>query len=198
MEHTRRFVAVLLILALSLGLGFGIDALWSALDRSSHPNDRYGEQIAKYSAEYNVPEYILDAVIKVESNFDPRAESAKGARGLMQMIQSTFLWLTGEEHLQEHLAFDALYDPDVAIRYGAYYLRYLYRTFDYDWHLAIAAYNGGETNVKKWLKNPEYTDEEGKLTYIPFEETGAYVSKVEAAIKTYQKLYYQPNEGVEA
>lgn len=196
MQHTRRLIAVLLIIALSIGIGFGINAAWNALDRAAHPRAPYEALVTKYSVAYNVPEYVIYSVIKVESGFDPQAESSAGARGLMQMIESTFLWLSGEEHLGEHLTFDALFDPEVAIRYGTYYLQYLYRTFSYDWHLVFAAYNGGEGNVVKWLKNPEYSDLKGNLTHIPFSETRAYVSKVENAVKTYQKLYYQPNEGV--
>ncbi|MBQ9086089.1 MAG: lytic transglycosylase domain-containing protein [Clostridia bacterium] len=196
MQNTRRFLAVLLIIVLALGIGFATDAIWNAIDRANHPHDSYREWITKYSTEYNVPEYVIYAVIKVESDFDPRAESSAGARGLMQMIQPTFQWLSGEEHLKEDLSFDTLYDPEVSIRYGTYYLCYLYKNFDYNWHLAFAAYNGGEGNVKKWLQNPEYTDEEGNLTYIPFAETRSYVSKVEHAAELYQKLYYQPNEGV--
>ena len=198
MQNTRRVIAVLLIIALSVGIGFGINAIWTALERATHPHTDYREIIEKYAAEYNVPEYVIYAVIKVESDFDPKAESSAGARGLMQMIRPTFEWLTGEEHLNENLSFHDLYDPDVAIRYGTYYLRYLHRTFQNDWHLVFAAYNGGEGNVAKWLKNPEYTDEEGNLTYIPFKETRAYVSKVEQAMKQYQKLYYEPNGGVKS
>ena len=198
MQNTRRVIAVILIIALSVGLGVAVNAIWNAIDRSSYPQGDFHDLIQKYSMEYNVPEYVIYAVIKVESDFDPQAESSAGARGLMQMIRSTFEWLTGEEHLNEHLSFHDLYDPEVAIRYGTYYLRYLHRSFDYDWRLVFAAYNGGEGNVRKWLKNPEYTDEEGHLAHIPFEETRSYVSKVEQAIELYQKLYYEPNGGVKS
>ena len=191
MQNKRRIIALLLIIALSIGIGIGVDAIWSTIDQSIHPQPvDYHSLIQKYSAEYNVPEYIIYAVIKVESDFDPKAESSAGARGLMQMIRSTFEWLTGEEHLNENLSFHDLYDPEVSIRYGTYYLRYLHRNFNHDWRLVFAAYNGGEGNVKKWLNNPNYTDEEGNLTYIPFDETRAYVSKVEQKINHYQTLYY--------
>ena len=199
MQNTRRVIALLLIIALSIGIGIGIDAIWSAIERATYPQkEDYQGLIQKYSVEYNVPEYVIYAVIKVESDFDPQAESSAGARGLMQMIRSTFEWLTGEEHLNENLSFHDLYDPEVSIRYGTYYLRYLHRNFNHDWHLVFAAYNGGEGNVKKWLNNPEYTNEEGSLTYIPFDETRSYVSRVEHAIKQYQKIYYEENEGVKS
>ena len=81
------------------------------------------------------------------------------------------------------------------IRYGTYYLQYLYRKFDYNWDTVFAAYNGGEGNVSKWLGDEEYSDGEGNLTDIPFPETKAYVTKVNRAIDTYKDLYYEPNGG---
>ena len=150
----------------------------------------YDEYVAKYAEEYNIPEYVLFAVIKVESNFDPKAKSSAGAMGLMQMMPSTFKWLTGNDHLAEHLPAEALYIPDVSIRYGAYYLKYLYRKFDYNWDTVFAAYNAGETNVSKWLKDKDYSDGNGNLTEIPFKETRNYVKKVNDAVSTYKELYY--------
>lgn len=195
MQKARRTLAILLIIAISLGVGIAADWIWNKVDRYNHPQ-AYHEIIAKYSVDYNIPEYVIFAVIKTESDFDPTAKSSAGARGLMQMMPSTFEWLTGEEHLNERLPELTLHDPEVSIRYGTYYLNYLYKKFNYNWDTAFAAYNGGEGNVAKWLKNPEYADEEGNLTYIPFAETRSYVSKVNSAMELYQKLYYTPNEGV--
>ena len=150
----------------------------------------------KYSAKYNVPEYLIYAVIKVESNFDPLAESSAGARGLMQMTESTFKWLTGSAHLQEYLPFEALYIPEVSIRYGTYYLSYLMRRFDHNTDTVIAAYNAGETKVSEWLNDPEYSDGNGGLASIPYAETRGYVKKVNYAIEKYKEIYYNENEGV--
>ena len=81
-----------------------------------------------------------------------------------------------------------LQDPEISIRYGTYYLQYLQQKFQ-NWNTTLAAYNGGEGNVAKWLENPEYSDGEGNLTYIPFDETRSYVKKVNRAMDTYEKLY---------
>ena len=187
-KHTKRAIAVLLIFCIALLSGFLVDLIWTRIERRSYSTD-YDEIITRYSGEYNVPKSVIYAVIKTESDFDPNAESSAGALGLMQMIPSTFEWLTGEEHLDENLSSRKLFDPEVSIRYGTYYLAYLYRKFDYNWRNAFAAYNGGEGNVAKWLKNPEYSDGNGNLTHIPFKETRAYVSKVEEAKEEYEKLY---------
>ena len=109
--------------------------------------------------------------------------------GLMQMMPSTFEWLTSDEHLDEALPKDALFDPEVNIRYGTYYLSYLAKKFDYDWTIVSAAYNAGEGRVLAWLESGEYTDDSGNLIKIPIKETRAYVKKINDAIDTYTKLY---------
>jgi soluble lytic murein transglycosylase len=154
------------------------------------------EYVSQYAYEYNVPETVILAVIKVESDFNAGAVSSVGAKGLMQMMPDTFEWLRSEEHLDERLHEDDLFEPEISIKYGTYYLSYLHKKFDRNWDTALAAYNGGEGNVAKWLKNPEYSDGNGNLTYIPFKETRNYVQKVNKAIDTYKNLYYQNQKEV--
>ncbi len=190
-----RILAILLIFAISFGLAFGLDRLLNKVEENEHPL-KYGEYVEKYAKEYNLPEYFIYGIIKVESNFDPLAKSSAGALGLMQMMPSTFEELTSSKHLGEGLSTEALYSPDVSIRYGTYYFMYLYRKFDYDLHTALAAYNAGPGTVSSWLKDEEYLDENGRLTHIPYPETRSYVKKVDAAIATYKELYYTESETV--
>ncbi len=188
MTRTKRIFTVLLIIFLSLAVGLGVHLLWGVWEEEKTEKENsinYTALIERYSAEYSIPKNLVFAVIKVESGFDPTAESSVGALGLMQMMPSTFEWLTGEEHLGEHLSVNCLTDPEVSIRYGTYYLRYLYLKFE-NWDTVLAAYNGGEGNVAKWLADPEYSDGNGNLTYIPFEETRNYVKKVNDAMAKYE------------
>ena len=187
MSNVKRFAVVALIILGSIAAGFLLNLGWNVLDRAAHPQDFF-PSVERYAKEYDVPEDLILAVIKVESDFDPNAQSSVGAMGLMQMMPTTFDWLTGKEHLGEYLPPSKLYDPEVSIRYGTYYLRYLYQKFNCNWETAIAAYNGGEGNVTQWLNDPEYSDSEGNLTYIPFKETRNYVQKVKDAREMYQKL----------
>ena len=189
-KKSTRLLAVLLIILLTVVGGIGVNLLWGWLDHTTHPSE-YRDLVSKYSAEYDVPEPLILAVIKVESGFDPQAESSVGALGLMQMMPKTFRWLTGDEHLAEHLSDHRLTDPDVSIRYGVYYLNYLAKKFDRNWSTVLAAYNGGEGNVTKWLADPEYSDGHGNLTYIPFEETRNYVQRINEAREIYDSLYYE-------
>ena len=192
-SQVRRIVAVLLIICISIGGGILINELWNIIDKKLHPVD-YPEIISAASEEFDVPQYIIYATIKVESDFDPNAVSSAGAIGLMQMMPSTFEWLTSDEHLGENLSTKKLDDPTVSIRYGTYYLSYLYKKFDYNWDTAFAAYNGGEGNVAKWLNDKNYSDLEGNLTNIPYKETANYVKKINREIENYKSLYPEITE----
>ena len=191
----KRPIAVIIILLISLFLGLAMDTVWDIAEKKTHPTD-FSSYVKTYASEYNIPEYILFAVIETESGFDKDAESSVGARGLMQMMPSTFEWLTGPEHLGERLPSSKLYDPEISIKYGTYYLNYLYKKFDYNWDNTFAAYNAGEGNVAEWLESDKYSDGKGNLVNIPFKETAHYVKKVNDNIEIYKKLYYKNNEGV--
>ena len=189
MKRNRSFaIPLILIIIISIILGIIINAVWNYIEIKNNPTT-YNEIVKKYSLEYGVPERIIFATIKTESSFDCNAVSSSGAMGLMQMMPTTFEWLTSDEHLDEALPKDALFDPEVSIRYGTYYLSYLAKKFDYDWNIVSAAYNAGEGRVLEWLESDEYTDENGNLIKIPKKETKAYVKKINDAIDTYTKLY---------
>lgn len=143
----------------------------------------YVERNAEY---YGVPKDIIYSVIKVESDFRYDAVSSKGAVGLMQIMPETFEWLvtkTGESHDTSKL-----YDPAINIKYGTYYLKMLYDELAV-WDTVYAAYNAGIGNVRKWLKDDQYTTN-GRLTNIPFNETSKYILKVNEARDKYNKLYF--------
>ncbi len=191
----KRFAVIAIILIISIVLGIVVDLLWDSAEKHAHPND-YIQYVRQYAYEYNIPESVIFAVIKVESDFDAQAESYAGACGLMQMMPKTFEWLTSDEHLGEHLNKSELFDAEVNIRYGTYYLNYLYQKFDRNMDTALAAYNAGEGNVASWLKDAEYSDGNGNLIKIPFEETENYVKKVNKEIQTYKELYYKDKSEV--
>ena len=147
---------------------------------------KYSDLVERYSDIYQVSPAIVYAVIKTESSFHPQAISSAGAMGLMQIMPTTFLWLAelmGESHTVE-----SLYDPEINIRYGIFYLKYLLDRYQ-DYRLALAAYNAGPGNVEKWLSSDIYA-KEGALVFIPFSETRSYVKKVLRRTQLYEKLYH--------
>ena len=195
MRRFTRIAIIAIIIAASILVGVAIDLLWGAFQRYIYPDD-YLSSVQQYAYEYNVPEPLILAVIKAESNFDPRAKSRAGALGLMQMMPSTFLELTSDEHLGENLSEEDLFIPEVSIRYGTYYLSLMHKMFDNNWDNALCAYNAGPGNVTKWLADTEYSDGNGNLTYIPFKETRNYLEKVNKYTETYRNLYYTSIEEI--
>ncbi len=146
---------------------------------------QYADLVEAASKEFGVEEAVIYAVIYCESNFDADAVSTVGARGLMQMMPATFAEMQG--YLGETYDADALFEPQISIRYGTYYLSRMYDRFG-DWELAFAAYNAGPTAVAQWLKNDEYS-QNGKLVNIPYPETEKYVEKVAGMVEKYKEYY---------
>lgn len=147
---------------------------------------KYEEYVYKYAQEFDVPESIVFAVIKTESDFRKDAVSPANACGLMQLTEDTYndcqRWL-GETKPEEDI-----FDIETNIKYGTYYLSRLYNNIYGDWDLVYAAYNAGPGNVAAWLEDPEICVD-GKLVNIPFEETDNYVRKVNKAREKYLELY---------
>lgn len=117
---------------------------------------RYDAYIREAATLYQIPEALVRAVIKVESNFDPRAVSPANAHGLMQLIPMT----------AERMMVTDIYDPRQNIFGGTRYLRVLANLFNGDLQLTIAAYNAGEGAVIRYGGIP------------PYKETERYVVKV--------------------
>ena len=202
-HHSRRKkrhgVAILIILVVSIALGFLLDAGITFAEKKYYPI-KYSEYVQKYSKEYNVPESLIYAIIKTESNFEADAVSHAGAVGLMQFMPATFKDITSN-FLYENLDVGMRYDPETSIKYGAYYLSWIYRTYVQNWETALAAYNAGIGNVfgrrdvdtgewiDGWIDTPEYSDDGVTLKNIPFKETRNYVKKVTKAQAKYQELY---------
>jgi soluble lytic murein transglycosylase len=180
---------ILVTLVISIVFGFLFDFICTRIELSIYPKpSEYKSFVSEYSEKYRVPENLVYAIIKVESKFDSSAESSVGALGLMQMMPDTFSWLTNDR-LGDRFSVGMLYDPETNIKYGVYYLSWLYDRYA-DWDITLAAYNAGPGNVDKWLEDPTVSDlETGKLINIPFKETREYVKKVNKALEKYESLY---------
>jgi Rod binding domain-containing protein len=118
--------------------------------------DSINTAIDEASRKYELPRNLLEAVIKAESSGNPNAVSSKGAKGLMQLIDST----AAEMGVKDQ------FDPEQNIMGGAKYIRKLLDHFEGDLKLTLAAYNAGPGNVQKFGGIP------------PFSETRNYVDKV--------------------
>lgn len=148
----------------------------------------FQDTIIKYSEEYDLPPPLVAAVIKTESNFNVFAQSRKDAKGLMQITPSTGRWIAEKLGMKSYNE-DMLFDPEINIRFGCWYIRYLYNNYDSDMTLAFAAYNGGRGNVDKWLADKSLSRDGKNLDEIPFKETKNFVIRVNNHYKVYKKLY---------
>lgn len=146
------------------------------------------DRISAHSDNAELDPYLIAAVISVESSFNPNVVSPKGAIGLMQILPNTGLWVA--KHLgYDDFKTDQLYDPDTNISIGIWYLTHLMKEFDSDIIVALACYNGGETNVRQWLSNGTWSGSIDDIKHIPFPETRKYVRKVLAMYEYYKWLY---------
>jgi soluble lytic murein transglycosylase len=131
---------------------------------------RHEDIIRQQAAEKGVPADLIAAVIYSESRFRDQTSHA-GARGLMQITPTTAKLIESLSGGQT-FKFEDLSDPDINIRYGTFYLRYLIDKFGDNVVAALAAYNAGETNVAAWGGSSLQLDD------IPYPETRGYVEDV--------------------
>ena len=189
MSSRKRTVIIIAILLGSILISFIANLVITLVQKSSYPI-KYEEYVEKYASEYNVPEYVIYAVIKVGSGFDPNAKSNDGALGLMQMSPIVLKFLSSEDYLAEDVKFDFLSNPETSIRYGTYYLRYLFDKF-HKWDVVFAILHAGEEQVTEWLDDIRYSSDGETLKKIPSGETKSYVKKVNKAIDYYKDTYYR-------
>lgn len=146
----------------------------------------YKDIIYAESEKNSIDASLVFAIIKAESKLNANAKSGAGAVGLMQVMLPTanyILSLEGESEITEK----ELFDPETNIQIGTKYLAYLIDKFEIV-DVAICAYNAGETVVRGWLKDKNYSDDEKTLKEIPFNETLNYLKRVKFNQQIYKKI----------
>jgi soluble lytic murein transglycosylase len=139
----------------------------------------YKAIVVAHARHYELDPALLSAVIYSESKFRADAESHSGAIGLMQLEPATAKGIAVHTGGSKFVVSD-LYNPELNVRYGAWYLHHLLAKYG-DEKLALAAYNAGQRNVDEWRSQGEG---------IQFSETRAYVSRVERLKGIYRKAYF--------
>jgi soluble lytic murein transglycosylase len=174
----RIFAPLLALLVLAAGAFAYVEQTtpdWYA--RMRYPL-RYEHIVTGHARNYELDAALLAAVIYRESKFESDAKSGSGAIGLMQLLPDTAKGIalhTGGARFRV----EDLYDPELNVRYGSFYLRRLLRKYD-DTRLALAAYNAGQANVDQWLESD---------AGIEFPETREYVDEVLDLQEIYARAY---------
>jgi soluble lytic murein transglycosylase len=175
----RRVVPIaVLVVLVAAGLVYFRNGQPAWFERIRYPL-HYEQIVRGHAKNYNLDPALLAAVIYQESKFRADARSSSGAIGLMQLRPQTAEGIairTGGTHFQV----SDLYNPEINVRYGSWYLRHLLDKYG-DEKDALAAYNAGQRNVDEWRA-------EGKD--IQFPETRAYVDRVEHLKGVYARAYH--------
>ncbi len=194
-RRVQKALTVSMIAIVVLGLiGLGLWILFEQRPEvtvQSYPVE-YEALIRARAAEEGVDPAWAAAVILAESSYQPEAVSSANAQGLMQLLPDTAQWIAGK--LDETYAEGCLFEPETNIRYGCWYLGYLYRRFHGDMTCATAAYHAGQGQVDAWLADPECSDDGVTLRRIPFDSTDTYVKRVLKYYEKYVQLYAQDAE----
>lgn len=153
----------------------------------------FHKMVVSACTQFGLKEYLLYALIRSESLFDPDIESYVGATGLTQLMEST----AGDIAKKLKMSDYNLNDPETNIKFGAYYLCSLIQRLDNSDILALLAYNSGITRVRSWVSDSRLElGSKSKLPMdlfletIPFAETREYGRKTVSAAVMYGWLYY--------
>ena len=149
---------------------------------------RHEDIIRQQARDKGLDPALIAAVIYAESRFRDGQTSGAGAEGLMQITPATARMIARKSGGVAFTVRD-LGTPQVNIAYGAWYLRYLMQRYGGNETFALAAYNGGEGNVDRWIAAAEQRNEALTIAAIPFSETRTYVQRVRDAEREYRRSY---------
>jgi soluble lytic murein transglycosylase len=169
-------VAVLVLAVAGIG-AWVVEAEPDFYLRARYPLE-YEHILRGHAANHDLDPALLAAVVYVESRFDPNAESAAGAIGLMQLLPETAEGIALRTGGTAFVVAD-LRDPEINVRYGSWYLDHLLERYG-DARLALAAYHAGQGNVDEWRRAG---------AGIAFPETRDYVEQVLETRDVYERVY---------
>lgn len=160
--------------------------------RLAYP-EAYQELVEKAAGEFRLDPLLIYAVMMQESEFDAKSVSSAGAIGLLQIMPGTGEMIAKKLSYQSFRG-DGLFEPDININFGSWYLKTLITRFNGKLPLAVAAYNAGPNAVDEWLKKWGESDMDEFVENIPYQETRKYVEKVLGYYAAYKTIYTYDSE----
>lgn len=186
MKRLIKLLIIIIILLFIYYLLFGVIKVDDIIMKKIYPT-KYSQYVEKYAEEYRIDKYMVYAIIKAESNFNPKAKSASNAIGLMQIMETTAIETANKMNL--NVTEEDLFNPELNIQIGLKYFADLLKTYDNNYALAIIAYNAGIGNVDKWIADGIIQENAQDLENVPFKETNNYVRKILRDYQIYKELY---------
>ena len=168
-------------------LGFPLDSSTEALWKLAFPLP-YWKSLTNHSEQRGIDPYMLAALIREESEFDAKIVSYANAYGLTQVLPSTGRTISRQLKMR---AFNArmLFDPEVNLNIGTFFLRNLLDSLGGKWEPALASYNAGPGRVVKWLNSNQYREPAEFIESIPIAQTRIYVQSILRDADVYRRLY---------
>lgn len=157
----------------------------------------YPETISKNAAEKGVDPFLVHALIREESRYNPKALSRSKAIGLMQLLPGTGYGVAKRIGVPLSSK-DDIFIPEINMKLGTDYLSYAIKRFSGNAMLGVASYNGGPGAVQRWVKQHQATgssDWDMFVENIPYRETRDYVRKVFASYWNYLQIYGKEARG---
>jgi len=168
---------------LSLSLDTAPDKFW----RLAFPLP-YRKQLEDFCRPLSLDPFLVAALIRQESEFNPKAVSRANARGLTQVMPATGRQLSRKLGIRGYRT-SMLFSPDTNLKIGTYYLKALSDQLEGKWEAALASYNAGKSRVVTWLGSASYHEPAEFVESIPFNETRNYVESVLRNAEVYRRLY---------
>lgn len=148
------------------------------------------EPLFRYSQQAGLDPFMVAALIRQESEFDPAIVSRANAYGLTQVVPATGRELSRRLGVRGFHT-NMLLDPDTNLRLGTEYLRSLLAQFNGQWEPALASYNAGKSRVVAWRSRSQFRETAEFVEAIPFTETRGYVQSVIRNADLYRRLYQE-------
>ena len=151
----------------------------------------YTDHLQKHTTKYEIDPLFVAAMIREESRYNADIVSYAGAIGLMQIMPATGRELAGRLKIPRFNT-KLLYNPDINIQMGTWYMKSLMNQFDNNHALVAGAYNGGPGRMRRWIKAKQIPDLDEFIEDIGIDQTRRHIKKVIDSYIIYQQLYSNP------
>lgn len=168
-------------------LALSVDSVPDKFWRLAFPMP-YRKSLEEYCRERSLDPYLVAALIRQESEFNPKAVSRSNARGLTQVLPGTGRELSRKLKIRPYRT-SMLFKPDTNLKIGTYYLKALFDQLQGKWEETLASYNAGKSRVVSWVSSANFHEPAEFVESIPFNETRVYVQNVMRNAEMYRRLY---------